>query len=289
MNNQLIDIVQKLINLKKEGVYWDFKQEHHKSSVDLIHDIICLANANYSDDRYLIFGISDDCKIIGLESNKKQADIIDTLRNAKFADDIFPDIILESIKLDNKNIDVLIVKNTKNKPYYLTQHKEKDKKKIYAGTIYTRVMDTNTPKNRVASSKDIEYMWKEKFGLIQTPLDRFKMYLDNSEGWDSRDDIYFYQQHPEFTMKLLDDNFCKGCENREWARGEVGYSYDSGNMTSVVGLFYHSTLLSKICCVQFDGGKKHIVNPDWEAIGKGRIYFYLEDSLEYAYQKFIAK
>jgi len=287
VNHILIDIVQALINLKKEGLYWDFKQEHHSNNIDFLHDIICLANARRDGDRYLIFGIGDNATIEGLSSLKKQADIIDTLRNAHFADDIFPDITLEDITIDDQNLQILIIKDTSNKPYYLKQEKKEDKKTINAGTIYTRNMDTNTPKNRVASSKDIEYMWKERFGLTQTPLERFKIYLEDFDGWQQNGEISHYTQFPEFTIQSLDDSYFQGCEKREWARGEIGYHYDSGNGVSLFGFYYHSTLLKKVCCVQFDGGKKYIVNPDWEAIGKGRIYFYLQESFEYAYQRFL--
>lgn len=287
MNHILIGTVQAFIDLKKEGVCWDFKQEYHNNTVDFIHDVICLANARHDGDRYLIFGIGDNATIEGLSSLKKQADIIDTLRNAHFADDMFPDITLEDITIDNKKLQILIVKETSNKPYYLKQEKKEGKKTINAGTIYTRNMDTNTPKNRVASSKDIEYMWKERFGLTQTPLERFKIYLEDFDGWQQNGEISHYAQFPEFTIRSLEDSSCQGCETREWARGEIGYHYDSGNGVSLFGFYYHSTLLKKVCCVQFDDGKKYIVNPDWEAIGEGRIYFYLEDSFEYAYQQFL--
>lgn len=289
MKEELKDIITKLILLKKEGVYWDFKQEHHQNNVNFIHDIICLANTKHDGDRYLIFGINDDCGIVNLSNLKKQADIINTLRDVNFADDIFPDITLEDIIIDAQKIQVLIIKNTSNKPYYLKQEKKENSKIINAGTIYTRVMDTNTPKNKVASSKDIEYMWKERFGLTQTPLERFKIYLEDFDGWKLNGEEHHYIQFPEFRIQPIEEHHFHGCEKREWARGEIGYHYDSGNGVSVFGFYYHSTLLKKICCVQFDGGKKYLLNPDWEAIEKGRIYFYLEDSFEYAYQNFLIK
>ena len=67
-NIRLKDVVLNFLYLKKEGVYWDFKQEHHKNNVDFIHDVICLANAKHVGDRYLIFGISDDFEIVGFKS-----------------------------------------------------------------------------------------------------------------------------------------------------------------------------------------------------------------------------
>ncbi|MCB4763707.1 MAG: hypothetical protein LGB78_07370, partial [Sulfurovum sp.] len=215
--------------------------------------------------------------------------IIDTLRNSKYADDIFPDIRLEDMMMDTKKIQILIIKNRPNKPYYFSYDvpaKDEDKSKLRAGTIYTRIMDTNTPKNKVASSKDIEYMWKERFGLIQDPPERMQIYLKKYEGWKSFDGIYFCKQHPEFTIKPIDKDDYNGNETREWARGEIGYHYEIGNGTDVFGLYYHTTLMDEVIHVFFDGGKKNIVNPSYEPIGKGRIYYYLEDSLQYALHKF---
>ena len=41
--------------------------------------------------------------------------------------------------------------------------------------------------------------------------------------------------------------------------------------------------------VSFDGGKKYVVAPDWEPVGKDRFYHYLGDSLRYAYPCFCAR
>lgn len=284
--------IENLIKLKKEGTYWDYKEEHHTKPIKLIHDITCLSNVQHQGDRYIIFGVSDDGSVKGLSEFKKQANIINTLKESKYADDIFPDIRLEDMMMDTNKIQVLIIKNRSNKPYYFSSDvpaKGVDKGMLRAGTIYTRIMDTNTPINSVASSKDIEYMWKEKFGLIQTPLERLQIYLKDYRGWNFQDEIYFYKYQPEFTIKLLDRNYCVGTETREWARGEIGFHREIGNGTCVYGLYYHATLMDQVCCVDFDGGKKYIVNPDWEPIGKGRLYFYLENSLQYALHKFFVE
>jgi len=287
----LKETIYKLILLEKEGVYWDFKEKYHQNKIDLLHDIICLANADYRNERYLIFGVNDNnYDIVEIENDiKTQADFIDTLRSVKFADDIFPDITLEEVIIDEKILKVLIISNTQNKPYYLTEEKQYKGKYLRAGTIYTRIMDTNTPKNKVASSRHIEKMWKERFGLVQNPIHRFEIYLNDFKGWKQQGEKSFYIQHPEFTIQILDDNYCDGAQNEEWARGEIGYYNSSGNATHVDGFFYHSTLLFSICCVMFDGGKKNIVSPDWDPLGKGRIYYYLENSLKYKYQKYLAE
>ncbi len=61
MNDKQL-LTQTIINLierKKEGAYWDFKRQHHTNNGNLVHDILCLANADHQGERYLIFGVND--------------------------------------------------------------------------------------------------------------------------------------------------------------------------------------------------------------------------------------
>ena len=44
----LLATISTLINRKAEGTYWDFKHEHHRCKADLIHDVLCLANARHT-------------------------------------------------------------------------------------------------------------------------------------------------------------------------------------------------------------------------------------------------
>jgi hypothetical protein len=290
MKQKITQEIIDLINSKKEGVYYDFKQQHHDNIIHLIHDIVCLANADYERERYLIFGVTNSGDVYGVDkTTRTQAHFIDTLRGANFASDIYPDISLEKIEYLGKNLDVLVIKNTIQKPYYLSKEKSLDKKHIRAGTIYSRVMDTNTPINSVASPIHIEKMWKEKFGLTKSILERFKLYLESYDDWEKMGEVCFHKNFPEFTIKAMEQSSAyNGNEKREWARGEIGYYYSSGNVTTLEGFFYHSTLIATLLFIVFDGGKKVIINPDWEAIGKGRIYYYFKNSLAYTYQKFIS-
>ncbi len=192
--SKLTEIVKDLINTQKENDYYDFKQEWQQNNVDLIKDIICLANVKYDGNRYLIFGVSDkEFDIIGLENNPNlpnQQKLIDLLQNANFADNNFPDIFVDTINIENKKIDVITILNKKEKPYYLTkdkEDKEDQKKYIRAGTIYSRKRDVNTAKNKVASSNDIEHMWKERFGLTSNVFDKFKIYLQDLNSWITND------------------------------------------------------------------------------------------------------
>ena len=52
-------MLKDLIARGGEGVYWDFKRKHHTNKGDLIHDVLCLANAEHAGPRFLIFGVDD--------------------------------------------------------------------------------------------------------------------------------------------------------------------------------------------------------------------------------------
>lgn len=43
---------------------------------------------------------------------------------------------------------------------------------VNANNIYTRVMDSNTPKNKTAEISQIEYLWKKRFRLLMAPLEQ---------------------------------------------------------------------------------------------------------------------
>ena len=145
----------------KEGDYWDFKQEWHEHSGDLVKDIVCFANTVHDKDCYLIFGISDSLEITGMKKERrKQADILDILAKINFAGDIVPQIEVDTVSLDGKEVDILTVFNTDNTPIYL----KKPYHQMQSGCVYTRVGDRNTPNNGNADMVQIEYLWKKDLG-----------------------------------------------------------------------------------------------------------------------------
>ena len=142
MNNtkNLEEIINGLILSKKEGDFWDFKLKHHENNTKLVHDIICMANlACHEGDRYIVFGVEDgfyEIKGLTTEQSKSQANIIDLLRKVPFANNSYPDIYLETIVLERKKLDVLIIKDRSEKPYYLSNKYQKDNDKaLVAGTV----------------------------------------------------------------------------------------------------------------------------------------------------------
>ncbi|MBL4750790.1 MAG: ATP-binding protein [Amylibacter sp.] len=290
-NENLRDTIKSLIDQKKEGTYWDFKLKHQNDNGILIHDILCLANARHDGDRYLIYGVCNKThKVIGVEddnSRRSQAKILDLFKsNAdKFFHSLYPNIQLETIILDGKDVDVLVIGDEPSKPYSMRLEYDP----VRPLHIYTRIGDTNTAKDKSASFHDVEYMWKERFGLTQTPLDRVKIYLQHSSDcWASwEDNTTFYKQFPEFTTEYQDGDWLDS--KQEWTRGEIRYHNKHGNGASYCCLKYHQTVLHKVHVVNFDGAKKTIVAPDYKPLNGGRFYYYLEGSIDYAYQKCLSK
>ncbi|MDD3182960.1 MAG: putative DNA binding domain-containing protein [Alphaproteobacteria bacterium] len=284
--------IAELISLNKEGEYWDFKLKHHENPVDLVLDIICLANTvRHKGNRFLILGVDPiSYEIKGLEETtpvRTQADIITTLRNAGFANQSFPDITLENVCVASHTLHVVVISDKHQKPYYLGKDYAKNGTLIRAGVVYSRTADTNTPKDSTATPNDIELMWQERFGLTLPIFERFKIYLKDHKSWNAEEYVSYYTLMPEFSIRCDDADYSLDY-TQEWTRGEIGSHYASGNNAHYMNACYHQTVIAKIHLVGFDGGKKHIVAPDWSPYGSGRIYYYLQDSLEYAYQMHLA-
>lgn len=163
---KLENIVLELIESRQEGDYWDFKFKHHESKVDLVLDIICMANNLSDEDGYIIFGIEDKIfNCVGLEGygeRRNQQGIIDILKGVDFAGHIRPKIELKTLIIKEKEIDVLIIRNTNNTPYYLKSKypSKQTKRYIRANHIYTRINDTNTCINESADIDIVEFLEK---------------------------------------------------------------------------------------------------------------------------------
>lgn len=272
--------IRQLIDLRKEGDYWDFK-EKYGDNISLLHDIICMANViNHIGDRYLIFGVNDACEIVGLteDGHKKQANVIDLLRNAPFAD-MQPDIYLDTLEIDEKSIDVITVKDDDNKPYFLKNIYPNNKPNLYPGTIYTRKRDTNTPKNCSASFYDVEYLWKHRFGIDLTGIERVKFLMKNPDDWEYFDSYQgteiFHKYFPEYKIKYSEN------EEHEFSEPYT-YCYPNNRAFSFsVNIYYHTTRLVEVACVSCDGARVLMPVPDISQIFDDYFYYFIKDSMKY--------
>ena len=240
--------ILKLIKSKREGDYWDFKREPHDNKASLLHDIICLSNSLHRGNRYLILGVSDPkegTELIGLtegQANRKsQVEFIDFLSTKPFSGHCRPEIELHTIKINDTELDVLEIFDNPSKPYYLTEdYRDKDKN-VRANFIYSRTNDTNTPIDKSADVGIIEKMWRQRFGLDLSPLERMKILLLQPQDWfkDIGNKRYAYHlDFPEFRIDFSE-------VHEFW---EV-FSFLFTNETSYLGTAtfkYHSTTLFEL-------------------------------------------
>lgn len=285
--------IEHFIFLNKERTNWDFKKIPHENNACLLHDIISMANCDHKDDRYIILGVSDPnsasgCEIVGLTqgqiNRKTQTNLIDFLREKKFAGDICPEVELRTINLQNKDIDVIVVLNKPNKPYYLTKDYKCKGKVVRANYIYTRTLDANIPINESADLRRIEMMWKERFGLTLPPLERMKLLLKQPEDWFKDLGNYAYhKQLPEFRIEFSDTEPIK----------EV-YSFFYTNRNSFLGnavLKYRSTILAELDYLFVDEMRLEIGKPKFKQIKLGNLknwYCYFDlSSLEGIFHYFL--
>jgi len=260
------EIIQ-LINSKREGEFWDFKQEPHDNKASLLHDILCLSNCAHRGERFLILGVTDPdegAEIIGLtkgDNRKSQVEYIDFLRSKHFAGDFRPEIELQTIELNKKEIDVLIIFDNPYKPYYLKQDYRDNGKVVKANFIYSRSNDTDTPIDKSADLEKIEKMWRQRFGLDLNPLERMNILLLKPEKWfkDIGNKPYAYNlDFPEFRIEFS--------EVKEFWET---FSFFFTNHKSFLGTAtfkYHSTILFELEYMYCDEMRLELAVPDTEHI-----------------------
>lgn len=211
-------MIVELIARKHEGDYWDYKAQHHECKAELLHDIICFANALVHGSRYIILGVKDNGHIVGVENDskrRKQADIIDCLRSKKFAGDIRPEVGLHTFTIENHEIDVIEIYDGNYTPYYLKEDyaDQKDSKHIVvrANYVYSRTGDTNTPINTSADLYVVEKLWRKRFGIDTSPFQRLSILLDNLSDWNldlGNRDYSFCISSPEYRIEMTELEDC---------------------------------------------------------------------------------
>jgi len=256
LEERLLFPINSLLQMEEQE-FLDFKREHYCSKqenpisyVDFVHDVLCLANAEHHGDRYIIFGVENNTKkIIGVENDpkrKKLQDYINVLRASNFNN--LPTITLLTFSIDEHELDVIIIRDKKKRPYFLLKDKEaKDKKNgkvkiVRAGVIYTRDGDCNTQVDSTAEPLKINNMWREHFGLDLIPLERFKIYIQEHDMWlrqpKSNDkSMYYHKLFPEFTIECCNDE-----DNSKWEPSWYKYK---PVISEHIKLFYFNTVLYK--------------------------------------------
>ena len=276
------ETILRLIALKQEGGYWDFKKQWYDSGAksDLLHDIICMANNLQNRDAYIIIGVDEesDYAIVNTLSDRNRKNtqkLVDFLKDKKFAGGVRPVVHVEQIGLHRGNIDVIIIENGQYTPYYLTESYER----VRANYIYTRVMDTNTPIDRSADINHVEYLWRKRFHIDETPLEKFRYYLSDPTAWDATqgDEMgYFFKNAPEYTI----------INERDTRNGYEYYLFSQVNHSPswwLITLKYHQTAIEQFLGISLDGGRSFVVAPcrayDLYGSGISDIGYYIRGDL----------
>lgn len=242
-----------------ESEWLDFKRGHHSETLTLLHDILCLANSWAESDRYLVFGVSDDGKVVGVEgegNRRKESGIQDLLRQSDL--NRIPTVSLRTEQASGHQIDVLTIRNRPDKPFVVVKDKRHGTNVLRAGVVYTRLGDTNTPLNETAPDEAIQLMWREHFGLGLSPLRRAFGLLEQPDKWQKvRGDEYLYHEDfPEFTIVHGEDIF-------EDFREPWSEKFPNSAASSFyVELRYGTTILRKYVFVVCDGGRYQFPLPD---------------------------
>ena len=265
-DEDLTELVESLICTGREDDWWDFKECYHEDRAALLHDIICLANNRADRDTYLILGVRDKTfEIMGVENDphrRNQQNIVDFLSQKEFAGQIRPRVEVRTIRLEGHEVDVFIIKNSTDVPYYLIESYTDKKykpdppkkgKMVQAFHIYTRVMDNNTPIDKNADIRDVERLWKKRFGLLQTPLEQVKILLRKPDEWAEEDFRYYHKLFPQYTISVE-------YEEDEHGIGKEGHrafyhhlQTDTRTQYGVLKIYHYSTQLFSCQITELDG------------------------------------
>ncbi len=285
---------------QKECEYFDKKVIHHIDKADMLHDILCLANSEAPCDRFLVFGIDDDGKSVGIEvdiGRRKSNQFMNWLEKIPF--NKRPVIEFDTIKKNGLEFDVITIRNLRFKPYFLREN-YKDKKSskktiVRAGVVYTRIGDTNTPIDKCSDDFALEKMFRERLYIEAPSIVRIEKYLADLSSWkygyDEQERLFFYYEYfSEFTVLFSRKH--KEHFDEPWVKHFPDRKASSDN----VYLKYHGTVLYETVAVWCDGYRFLTIIPNiWsnsrdfseDKVQVYLSYYFLTSSLEHLINKMI--
>ena len=267
--NELSALIE---NNTAESTHVDFKEKWHDNNATLIHDILCMCNADISTDRFILFGINDNAIITGVNTEdnncKDSAKLYNSLRDSNF--NRLPELDVYRLIIEEKSIDLIHIAKSSHKPFFLNRDKQAGNKIVRAGVVYTRNGSANTPRNSSASEVEIEKMWRERFGLLLTPLERFFMYIEDIQNWAKSESdpssatVFYYKLFPEFTLKGIfetprKDFFEHWNNSNRSNENPTGYKLGCIN----VQLTFHSTVLTTHELINVEWGSLYFATPTY--------------------------
>lgn len=203
---EIVQLIQKHPNEKS---WLDYKQEYYSAdkNADLIHDLLAMANLLHEQDRYILFGVNDAGKIVGLDKKLSDVEINNTLKNTILNRPLPIDIY--NVDIEDKTIGIIQIGNDFHKPFFLLKDYTKKGKTIRSGVVYSRYHTNNTAIDETTPESDISDMWKERFGLTLPPKERVGKLVKETNRWlfggsyeDNSPSVWYHFDHPEYTIEL---------------------------------------------------------------------------------------
>ncbi len=277
--------VQLCIARKQEGDSWDFKRQWYcdEEKGDLLHDVICMSNLITDEDGIIIIGVDEEknyeiVDISGDSNRKNTHEMVKFLRDKPFDGGIRPMVYVESLIIDRKVLDVIVIENTNNTPYYLVERFHR----VEPYHIYTRIGDSNTPVDKSADRDRVEALWRKRFGIHKTTLERFVSYLKDCHHWRSVDgqQSWYYEYAPEFRIETELDERSEAYNYYCFTQPDSQPSYYS------LRIIYHNTIVSDTLAIVLDGGRFITAVPNVHMFGFVPYYYYRTDSINSALNHF---
>lgn len=234
------------------------KNVAHKEFQDLVKDIICFSNTSHDRDCYLIFGVTDNFEIVGIEESNRleQSRIEDTFSSMDFANSVHPEIDIDTILLDGKEIQVLTIHNTDLTPIYL----EKPYGTMKAGCIYSRHGDRNTPNGGNSTPAQIERLWKKRFKLLKPSLDFVFENLNKEDEWKEIEDSFYNAYQPAYNIRIESDDKIHGPQFYHFAMINPRCSYEN------LSINFNDTKLDSYQLTWLDSGRLRIPVPEQDFV-----------------------
>lgn len=297
--------LQEILTNCKESNTLDYKREWHENNANLLHDILCLANAvtETPTERRIIIGVDDEQKIHGIAEDKKRktsAELNDFL--SKINPRMPAISVVQILTDDSKKVDVITIADEPNKPYYLFKdYIAKSKKNnneliakvvrvVRAGVIYSRLDDRNTPLSD-AGIDDLllQKMFEERLSINKGVEERFLKYLEDYRNWNlsgSSDGLakYYYDKFPEFQIIEKNIQPTKITNFESWMPKAIC----STPVQRTYELLHHSIVIRELCT--FDSGDNNY-EMCWPQPpnNEEKKYYYMQKSFEYYFSCLLAK
>ena len=292
MSMQLVELVR-----LGEREFIDFKEQYSGENSDLVHDILCLSNAKTErhQTRFLVFGVRDaDLQIVGIQNDRNRkttAQIVDLLRAAGI--NHLPSIQIKSVESDGNTVDCLEIADKPEKPYFLIRDYRHGSRTVRAGVVYERNGDTNTPIDRCAQERHVEWMYKQRLGLDLTPKDRLQKYMKDVANWkydylEGGQMYFYYEPFPEFVIEEVPRSEHDRAFEEPWT---LVFPDQKATKDEFI-LKFAGTKIGSLWVVWCDGARLAVSMPRQKVIGEcrqdngcPRSYYLVEGSMQQLFQE----